>query len=897
MSDSGFDCRLAKTRLRLSLRRGGPYLLLALLGWVLLLLAARPAQAMDGLFGSDLQIDGGILDFVKENGAVVIRNYATLNYGGIKVHARNMVYYYEKKEIYAEGDVVFDQPDGNVLGCDRLFFNLLDWRGTAENIRGTARQKVTKESDPEAAVSLLSSGRKVSPYGNNRDKNGKMGMPNRMVIAADRLQAISRDHQEAIHVGVTPSLFAQPHWQIASAAVNIRRKEKIESWHNVLKIGRVPVFYFPYIIKDLKYDWPWLRVGGGHSKDWGVYGLTRLGIDLDPDPENMFRPDKLFFDLDYRQNRGWANGVEFDYLNGKDPRYSGDGAVGFYFTEETNISKSDDRERAYEDNDTAGYQNQPGWTPDLYRNEQRWAADWYHVQEFSPRFSLKMESHTYSDRDFQREYDEYGFKEGRDPITSFDLTYNADNWNTSLVAEKRTNDWLTMPEYLPEWRFNVPGLRLGQTKLYLNSVNTLGFVNKRFDTAFDKYGVLPTDATAQQLKDYSEWLRTEGGDDYDGGFLRAHTRQIVSLPFNLGPVTLVPYAGGRATYYGETYRPGEGEGDGDLNAAFEYGATLATRFFGRFAGDTLLHAIEPTIKLEAMEDPTVDPNRIYKVDDIDYYPAGASHLLKFNLNQKLLQKGADGKTRERISANLGFDYYYLESEAEQYRNGQNMGDITFDLVARPSDDLVLFGDVRYNRYESQVQEYGLGGQYSWWDNRFFTYVSHRFTRAGSVNSTEDYDIDQTTFGIGGPLWNDQSKYSLILSMVYQWAENPNVINGIVEEKITLRRDLDTFWIDFSFARDEQKDDTGFFVHLVPKGWVGLDRESSANTASEREISSRYSNPSLGLNYWDEPFKTAATESDSRYDADGKEVVPAPATTPTEPGKPAPETFIPESPAL
>ncbi|MCX7933994.1 MAG: hypothetical protein N3A66_01895, partial [Planctomycetota bacterium] len=525
----------------------------------------RSSEGRD-LFGglgvaAELQGGGGVYDFLKDRKMVVIRNYAVVRVKGATIRARNITYSLETSEVYAEGDVSFEHSSsGSRFDCDRLFIRTSDWQGLVENMR----IKASREPPPRRTIldepALGPSSRRASGI-------GEAGRISRMVATAKEVRSISLAHQEMIGGAITPSLFARPHWSIQSAAVNVRHNEKVESWHNVLRIGKVPVFYFPYIIKDLRYDWPWLRFGAGHSSDWGFYTLLKYGLDLNPKPNQAFRPEEIFFDLDWRQERGWGLGSELNYQVGKGKSF---GRLDAYWVKETEIDRDDDLERALHKNDTSVYRDEPNFEPDLYRDEDRWALEWWHRQQFTERWDLRMEAHKYSDRDFRREYFERDYKENKEPETAFDLRYQHENWQFEVFARKRLNAWENQSEYLPEVRISIPSFQLGRLPLYLVSATRVGWVDRRYDEALDRYGYL------EGQKDIDAEIRKIKSGDHYGLFFRAHEDLRLEAPLHLGDLfVLTPWIGGRVTYYEEQF--GEWVPDNLLTPA-----ALADRRAGRW---------------------------------------------------------------------------------------------------------------------------------------------------------------------------------------------------------------------------------------------------------------------------------------------------------------------------
>ena len=818
--------------------------------WCLLLaIIIAPAVAsagevggMGSLLGDGISLDGGNMDFVKEKNAVVIRNYAILNVSNTRITARNMVYHNDTREVYAEGDVSFDEPGGSSFYCDRLFFDVGEWRGYAENVRIKA-----KSPTPLPVVSIQDESIK-GPGDLRKSKIGKAGSISRMFVSAREVRSINKDHQELIDAVITPSAFVNPTIGIYSKAVNVRRDEKVESWHNVLKIGNIPVFYFPYIIKDLRYDWPWMRVGGGRSDKWGVTAKTKWGFDLFSSNKSApFRIENIFFDLDYRSKRGMAYGSEVEYSVGKGESF---GLLDVYYLNESGISKKDDLERGTDDNESVDYNDRRGWQPDLYRNDDRWGIDWQHRQVFNRNWDLRLEAHAYSDRDYRQEYDEIAYKEDKDAETSLDLRYLNDHLIAELVAVKRLNDFESRTEYLPELRITVPGYRLGVLPVYLENDIRVGFVNRRFDNILDHYSMLE-----------NEINKVTQGDNY-GAFFRAYDQTVLRAPLHFGAFVLTPYVGFRATSYGDTYgRPARDseltaaqialrdagiydpshvtESGRETDTALLWGFALNTKLYGllNFGGQTYRHVIEPEIRYRADEDPSVDPERLFSIDDLESYHK--QHVLTFALHQSLQRKDSEGVLNV-LDFDVSFDQYPLKEEAEEYNYDRTVSQVNFDLIFRPNRKLTLAGNISLDNHDHEINRAFASADWRFNDMfRFYIhqqyYRGHYWGRQGE-NSDE---INQTTLSLRTKLWNNDSRYHAEIAFTYDWEDNPSSFNGISEERLTLTRDCDVFELALSFVNDRKDDDKGVFVQLIPKGWMGFERPASASDLASRQAASRY----------------------------------------------------------
>ncbi len=801
------------------------------------------------LMGQDLALDGGILDFIEEKGAVVVRNYATLTVQGRKIRARNLIFYRDTRRIYAEGDVTLQDPSGSFVRCDKLFIDITNWHGRAENVHIRGRRPGMKTPSP-----LRTSVTDVRP-GASRNRGvfeGLQGteMPNQMNAHVVDLRVLSRDHLVGRHVMVTPSNFARPHWHIASRDVNFRRDEKVESWHNVVKIGRVPIFYFPYIIKDLRYEWPWVRVRGGESSDWGFYSQWTWGFDLNPKAQNWLRLEKLFIDTDWYQKRGYPLGAELTYRTGH--KGSKGKIDGFWVYETT--SKDDDEDRAHDDVHFPGkiYGSHKGYEEALYRHEHRGTVEWWHRQIFNDKFDLRLQAHWMSDRDFYEEYFPNQWREDGEKNTNASLRWISENWKTELVAQKRLHDWESKTEYLPEWRFNLPGLRLVNKPwlpLYVRSDVRAGLLKRRSDKMLNYHHL-------DILEPHHHRVRRDGTSPE---VLRLHQETAAYVPIKAGPWTLQPYGGYRTTFYSDTYKGGyKNDDDPDLNHALIWGADLSSRFYGFYKEKKRRHVVEPVVRFIAQERPSIQPEHLYDFDEVDNFHK--SRLLLFELNQRIQDKRPDrlGRLRkvDMLTLDLRMGYQFVESEADRVNGGDQFTDIEIDMAWRPTDNLTFFAGGAFDPYDGEFNTARGGGD--WRFMRRFRVYANTYYRRGQENSLGNKTPDSlvTSAAVRTMLWNEHSNYQLEYAVSYEHMGSDDGVrgadgvvrggidSGVKEQSIALIRDLDTFELEVRFSIDHDND-YSVWVNLVPKGWVGIDRGDSIDTPAVREAEGgRYNRPTL-----------------------------------------------------
>ncbi|MBN1257558.1 MAG: LPS assembly protein LptD [Planctomycetes bacterium] len=774
-------------------------LLAMLLGFIL---SCNPAfaAALDFLNAGAPKIDGGSMDYLEEEGAIIIRGYGVATKGEFNVRARNLVYFQGKDdndngEVYAEGDVVAQFPGmGALIYCDSIIVNLNDFTGEATGL-------MVAGSMPE------DSGEVIKPTDVNTELAGPGGRKsswdenvvpfNRGFVRANKVRSNSATHQELFGASLTSDNSPSPIYHISSAAAHLRSNEKVESWHNVFWLGKVPIFYFPYIIKDLRYDWPWMRFAAGHDSDWGNYTLTTFGLDLNPSDASYFRLKKIFFDIDWRAERGWAGGPSLKYEMG---HLKSSGRLETYYTKESSIGDSEDWERSEEDQ----------LYEEFYADEERYKIEWEHYQDLPGEWDLRAEAHYFSDRDFQKEYFNRDFNEDKEPESVLDLRKLNDNYVFEILAKKRVNDFQSQEEYLPEMRFTLPGYRIGDTDFYVRNDTRVGVINKRFD---------------ERMTDDEIFDQYETRDNDFGNAFRAHTDLRVYRPIPLGEIfAITPYAGGLATYYEEL----QDDSDGNARIAGLYGAAFTGRLYGLYNNGQMRHVLEPTISYTANEDPTIEPEDLWQVDELDLYRE--LHYLTLKLHQEWQIK-RNNRTVSLVDLDISTRYLPYDREAEDVLHGHHWTPIAFDLVYRPTDDLTFSSDLEWDTEDNQVTS--ASARIDWIYHRLLrTSLSQRYNRGDTTLAPYSDKSNETTFAIR---WVASDKYIVEYAVSYEWAESKDDIDhGLSKQRISLIRNLKVFEMTLSLMRDARRDDTAFYMTLSPIGIAPLERASSVDDIVSRQ---------------------------------------------------------------
>jgi len=447
-----------------------------------------------------------------------------------------------------------------------------------------------------------------------RTSDRRTGVP--MQFHADAIRQLSR-HRFAIEGPgyFTTSQFAVPHYRIEGRNIRMvrgpglhRRREiresrreeggegedarrptapesmVVSSQHNVIYLGPVPIFYWPYLVKDVRTGAFLLKSAeAGHSSRMGNFGklawnLYDLGICFNDWSELTLRTD-------YFSERGAGVGLDFSY--------EGDTRHGFargYYINDT--AEDDDRGLPVPQNNrgeaTFRHREGPGVLPEDWR--------------------LDLELGYLSDRRFLRTYDRDEYDEAKDHETQAFLSRTSHNTMFTVQHKDRINDFQNTVER-QSLAYHMIGQPVFNTPLLFTTHADLSNLQLRRD---DDLGLKDPDGVA-----------------------RLDTPAELSLPFQLGPVRADPYVWGDATSYSD-----QTNGNATARWAGAYGVRAATNFHRTYASqsrlfqvDRLRHIITPTAEYLNRWKVSKGPGHFVQHDEID--ALDETHRLSVGLRNRL----------------------------------------------------------------------------------------------------------------------------------------------------------------------------------------------------------------------------------------------------------------------
>jgi len=214
-----------------------------------------------------------------------------------------------------------------------------------------------------------------------------------------------------------------PHYKIRAGTAKVYPDDKIIMKSVALYLGSLPIFWTPYLIQYLNKKNRVMLPSPGYSDFSGWYIQTGYYFFSSARFQGKLR-------LDYRQKKGWGEGVDVFYES-----KVGEGEIKTYYVKEADTG------------------------------EKRWTLRLRHRQSLSKSTHLKVRLDRLSDKSFLDDYFGEGYK------TSYlSLGHRRSGYNVEVLAEPSVNPDFEQGfiERLPQIRQNLALQRLGKSGLYLS---------------------------------------------------------------------------------------------------------------------------------------------------------------------------------------------------------------------------------------------------------------------------------------------------------------------------------------------------------------------------------------------------------------------------------------------
>jgi lipopolysaccharide assembly outer membrane protein LptD (OstA) len=475
--------------------------------------------------------------------------------------------------LQADSRLDYDVPTGTVSATNGVQVMFRDATLTARQVR---LDPALGEAEAEGAVNLDRGGqiwtgeslRYNFKTGRLEAREFKLGVPP-VFVGGERAITLEAEGTNRVltltNSFVTTDDLATPGYRIRARSMTIREDRHIIARDAVLYVGRTPVFYFPYYVKQLKsHPYRWVLTPGFRSL-YGGYMRAALEMDVTTNVVAAVHADPY-------TRRGVGLGPEVRY----DLDQAGRGHFDSYWIADqrpendpvTGQPIEPQRERIYFD----------------HRISLR--------EDLTATAVLRQQSDAWVVRDFfEQEY-------RRNPLPgSFVEVQQAwPDFTLDLLARAQVNDFFETVERLPDVKLSAHRQQLGTSPIYYDGENSAGWFQHRF---------------------------AEGSITNDYSAFRGDTFHQLLLPKTLfGWLNVTPRVAGRVTYYGDTQSQGWTNLKPQTRAVFNTGAEFSFKASRVWKGsssqfwdvDGLRHILEPSVNYSFTPEPNARPLELPQFD-------------------------------------------------------------------------------------------------------------------------------------------------------------------------------------------------------------------------------------------------------------------------------------------
>ncbi len=613
--------------------------------------AEEPLVVHDERTVVPVEIDGDSVEFFQEERKVIVQGDVVVSQDNMRMRSDYVEYFYDTKEAKAKGNVVLTNPEAEITGPELLF--------NFESMKGVLY---------DATVVSL-------PY----------------YGGGEEVKKVDDTKIEVAKGFVTTCDLDQPHYRLQANQVDVYPKDKVTAKRMTMRLGSIPVFFWPQYTMIMSDGRPSVVLVPGHDKEWGTFLLTAWRYHFNQNFKGNVH-------VDIRENNRGAVGLDNFY---KTSRF-GDGLIKTYYVSERNTNPErwkDNRSESAVDQD-------------------RYKALWRHHWQMDSATRAVWQYYRLSDEYFLKDYFKREYDQDPNPDTFFLLTRNFSKGLLSFRTDKRVNKHESRVERLPEIGYNFYNQEIGSTDVFLKSQNL--YSNLYYPQAH---------SSKVDIKSH-----------------RVDSDNVLSYPSRLGFVDITPYVGERLTYYSDTQETYQ---DGSIRSIFKTGVDLSTKFYKTFDVQGILlgeevnqlrHVVTPKISYLYVHEPSLTRDQIHLfdtgIDDLE-----RQHKIVFGLENRFQTKRND-KTVDFLIVEAETNFLLKEDVGPSSFNN-----ITTDVEFRPTPWLTFFSDTDYSAQERSLisanQEVQINSKD---DDRWSLSLAKRYHR--------DYD-DLVTLGLDyrlNPKW-------------------------------------------------------------------------------------------------------------------------------------------------
>ena len=573
---------------------------------------------------------------------------------------------------YGEGDVVV-RHNGGILWADRVRYN-----------------RQTHEAWAEGHVRLSRDGREwTAPAAYYNFDSTEMraehvrGFSDGVTLWIDSISETGTNHYLTTQAALSTCDNEPPHYRLEATHAEIWPDGRIELHNVVMKLGEVPIFWFPMFSITPHSGDPPFAITLGVNSDQGFFFLSSTRWQLTTNTA-------VGVHLDERTRRGAGGGLDLNYRVGPE----GQGKLSGYF-----ISDAEPMTTPKADKITG-----------VDVPTSRYRFQWLHKQYFPDDITLTVDLNRLSDPYVLEDFFLDDFRKEREPDSVADITKRGQNYTLSLLARPQLNNFFTEVERMPEAKWAVNRTRIGSTPFFYEGESSLGEYNMdRGNTN----------------------LLGAASNNFMGNAVRMDTFHQILMPQTYGGwLSVVPHAGARYTYY--TRAPETAAVSNEVRrfvfdlggeASFKISKTWDDVKCDALRVDGLRHILQPFADYQWIPTPNKGTNDLFQFDTIRSttlkggdslvltryspldFPAFNSidditkeNTLRFGLRQQL-QTRRDGRPWDLVELENWTDWHI-----EKITGERSFSDLYSMLRLRPLEYLSMDVFTRYDLHANALRE-------------------------------------------------------------------------------------------------------------------------------------------------------------------------------------------------
>lgn len=636
----------------------------------------------------------------KEETTIIAVDGIELRVDNMVITARKAAWYPNSQDIYIEGDIQVKGENFN-FRAQQMTYNLKDRKGIIQKSEATlsAPDRI-KKADDSTLIEI---------------EKGKY-----LFVSSERVEMVKETFYFT-QLKITTNGYAKPFYHIKASDATFKNGSSFQSWNNVLKLGKIPLFYFPYLAKDLQNNWPWFHLALDKNSRYGMNVTLKMRANFD-DQTILVAAKEM-------ELRGLLGSVEYTKKNktteikldaeGISENWRGKSKINLtnfndgFANNDTNTSTitSEDRYRLH-----GVYKQDLMWNFSFDAEVDKISSTnqfiWSSNNEYQINHSGLNSPFTSSLGDlrkgaYRRDYYRTEFYEDKSPENLGQLKwikgpymarllYKFNNNDFSYGEERNNNEELQIK---PGALVDIHGLELieGPLPLYLDGYYRLESLSKEIthpnnsitDYASERLAVRTTLATRYSIGQRINLEVFWGVDD------TGYSDVDVSPKFSQGNGLLGPFSP-NIDFDLKT------QTDKNINRFMTiYGASINTEARNYYSIDSnlfhfsgMIHRIVPRIDFFGSDKPNKDPSELPQFDVIDTLKKD-DYLL---LSLKNFFDVKDSKGWHNFVKLDAWAKYNLDRE-----NEQAWEHITTEIQFRPSEKILLRSNYRFHPSEGLVR--------------------------------------------------------------------------------------------------------------------------------------------------------------------------------------------------